>query len=210
MLKAIEIKNALSALLVQGADGFNVIGDDRRNVDAFDIREAPQVIVVFDSAQPDRTKSGTIAPIFCNDTAQVKIIACADANVDLSVLKNPEATDAERAAALSAQVSAEAKVTSLLDVVVGKVFDIITRPANRNFFGKNINLWITSIQYDQLPQAQGALCLKGAQVSVTYTAQEYPTDTESLGNLDVFNVKVKNPEVESAAAGVHINNGAEE
>jgi hypothetical protein len=210
MLKAIAVKNALQTLLADNADGFTVVTPDKRDWDAENIAASPRVLVGFESGQFDRSRSTVNAAAACahNATVRVVILAAAKAGVDLSVLQDPDASAALYAAALAAQVSAEATVEAVLDDVAGTIFDLIMRPASRFFYrpggnGVFLNHWVTNIQYDAQAQQSGALCVKGARLTVTFTVNETPQDVAPAGT------GTANGYVQTDTAGVNVGIGLE-
>jgi hypothetical protein len=180
-MKAFEIKEALDALLSAGADGlYQVITLKSRIADAKAIFEQPIVTLRYTGGQFDKHSSNVNSPYTHNATFAIDIITAAKATVNLEILNNPDATDAERSDALLTSSAATAIADGKAHNVIDRIFDLIMRPQNRKLgLTFDPNRWTDSVKIDA-PVKQGGIVIIPASITLSCTCSEpvtYETGT---------------------------------
>ncbi|MDR0475550.1 MAG: hypothetical protein LBH43_17990 [Treponema sp.] len=183
LLEAFVLKNTIETFLAQYADGRYAVISAVRKFDAESVFEMPHVSVYYSSGSFDNSKSSVNSPYHHDVSFNIYLYTAAKATVNLAILQNPSATQAQAAAALAASENASLLVDGKTDELLSVLFDIIMRPAHRNLGTDYItNRWITQIKKYN-PETLGSIVTATASITLTAQCEEEVTSEEGKPSI---------------------------
>ena len=147
------VKAALAATLDANSNGDFVVDAFQDQMhDATQILNNSRMVHVFYMSGTFPKNVGTTRGSVAHElTFQLQLLMSMAAGCDLSALENPEATAAERMAAISGMQDSIVRMDAVFDNFVNNVFGIVMSPANADLglgYGIIANRWISHIHKD--------------------------------------------------------------
>jgi hypothetical protein len=185
------VQEALTDLLGNGANGqFRVCGYNNEPENAEAIRnENASVAVYFQSATIPKSSSGLNGPFTFVATYNIELSIASSAKADLETLNDPDSTQGERAAAMTALQNTRLLADQALNTLMGYVFTILFTPKDIDLGldpGVARSRWIDAITKEK-PDYAGELLISQAVMAMTirFTESIAGEDLEPLTEIDL-------------------------
>jgi hypothetical protein len=188
LLEAFKLKKSIETFLEAQADNRYIVLTPKRKLTAEDISENHHVSVYYSEGTFDKSKSSINSPYHHDCSFNIYLETAAKATVNLTVLQDPSATQAQRAAALAASENASVIVDEKTDGLISLLFDILMRPAHRNLGTDYVaNRWVTQIKKYN-PETLGSIVTQAASITLTAQCMETVTGEEGTpgGRVDTI------------------------
>jgi hypothetical protein len=190
MMRFREVKEAIINVLGAAATAngtYRVIGYQDRNRAAEEALGDSRLVEVFCSSGDFPKSAGDIGGTMIHDpTIQILLTVASRSLVDLSVLDDPGASDAARAAALLAAKPATSIADDSMDELIELVYQVLMDAAERDFGLTDLvaNKWIPSWRKDA-PLNLGEYVILGANMTLEFRVDE-EVDGDSVVPADVI------------------------
>lgn len=200
--------NVVEILFNNSKNCFQVIGHQRQAKSADEVINNNRLVQVFYSFGDFPKSAGRQrGPVQHDATYRIELTVSSPAKVDLSVLNNPNSSDAELDASLISSQEASSIADDLIDELYDLVYQILMDPTNADMGmdkGLVSSRWIDQFQKDD-PLDKGELVVLTGSMFLKLRTSEQITGISPTPNGDIQNVTIDIDSDDEEQTAIEVN-----